>query len=236
MPNRKKRTRSIKKPRWGLPGSEPPNGNLAPLNFDEELLSFAIQQFGPLSEIDKEWVRQEIELTATLCRALATLENDAPRRGDVHLTLRELCESAEILRDRISELDLRSLALLRDFNGVYQNENWSHDREFSALCNGEGSEIVAMLDQLILATRQASGSLKGTNSPESFYWGSNSQDEAVFGSWRIFCHLCPEDISTTQGGKFREFVGTLWELVSGERDKDLERSVKKLLKAKAKTV
>ncbi len=223
----------IKKPRWGLPDGQP-SKEYPPL--DKELLDYAIDQLGNVPFANKASVEERIGFIVGLHRVLKLEQEQPPRLKDVIFNLKCVGKTAKELRSHLSELDYLSLRELRQ-HGAFEHpsllvpidETRRRGNELMALGESKGSRLLSMLDMIVEASERAL-----TELPEKDPGGSkkhpmleaSADDELVGWCYKLFDEYWPGEASTTEGGKFRTFVSTVYELSTG-CEKDLERSVKK---------
>ena len=113
---------------------------------------------------------------------------------------------------------------------IYDNQR-SGD-EFDAICEGRDSRLLSMLGLIVTASEGALDELladKGGTKKQSIL-GGTANKELVVSCHDLFQLHRPGKASTAQGGDFRAFVSLVYELSTGEKDADRERSVKEYIK------
>lgn len=233
--------KSIKKPRWGLPGGHP--GKAYP-PLDRELLDHAIDELGDAARENDNSVTdviERIDFIVGLHRTLKELENDPPGTKHIRSNLTNVMKAAKDLRSLISALDYPSLRMLRQ-RGAFQHPSLivpidgtrRRGNELIAIGERKGSRLLSMLDAIAEASERALATLaekrdKGGPIKQPML-GAPANDELVIGCLNLFEDCRPGEASTTEAGDFRTFVSIVYELSTGKKDVDLVRPVKRSIR------
>ena len=111
---RPKRTRGIKKPRWGLPPleGEPQRKALFKVADYDKLMEQALACLQIQSDADRDRAIGEIEFAIAVYREISDLDENAPRSADLKVTLGDIKRLAGRLALALSVADYHSLRLL----------------------------------------------------------------------------------------------------------------------------
>ena len=221
----------IENRRWGLPGGRP-NKKYPPL--DRELLDLVLEDLGDAARGNQASIEDQISFIVGLHRTLKELERDPPRPASVGRNLNRVVKSASTLRIQIAALDYLSLRELHQ-NGAFKHPSltaplapdqrkWD---EYMAICEGEGSRLLSLLDAIVAASERALKVLPPDtgSSVKQPMLGGPANFELVAGCYRLFEEYRPGKAKTTEGGDFRSFVSHVYGLSTGE-EADLERPIK----------
>ena len=229
---KKKAKEFIENRRWGLSGG---HLNKEYSALDKEWLDLVLEDLGETARENQAIIENRISFIVGLHRVNKELEISPPRPKNVKWNIGCVMESAKTLRIQIAALDYVSLRYLRQ-HGAFKHPSLSAplapDKrdwdEFSAICSGEGSRLLSLLDAVGAASEQALKVLPSSSDKKPML-GVSANDELVAWCYSLFEEYRSGKAKTTQGGDFRTFVSHVYGLSTG-KEADLERPIKAYLK------